>query len=182
MNVLAITPIEMDLKIITTSQIFCWLNGVLLDILSQSWAVLGNLIRIILYDAECYGQIWQEVELRPDPCVINYIKYTDFFSQTAINICFSFFRAYQKFLMTWSNFIRLCGKFHRKPFLRWQLKEVLSLIKASLWTSTSLSLTMANSLVCTSTAGSRLVEEIKEDLLSAWDILELGQFYILATY
>lgn len=52
--------IEMDLIIITTSQILCWLNGVLLDILSQRLRALGKLIRIILYDAKWYGQIWQK--------------------------------------------------------------------------------------------------------------------------
>lgn len=106
------------------------------------------------------------------------VNHTTFFNQSAINIWFPFFRVYQKFLMTWSNFIRLCGKSLRKPFSRWQLREVLSLIKASLWTSTLLSLTMANSLVCTSTAGSRLVEEIEGDLLPTWDILDSKQNFI----
>lgn len=110
------------------------------------------------------------------------VNHTAFFNWSAINIWVSFFRAFRKFLMTWSNFIRLCGKSLRKPFSKWQLREVLSLIKASLWTSILLSLTMANSLVCTSTAGSRLVEDMKEGLLPAWGILQLIQFRILATY
>lgn len=156
-------------------------DGVLLDFLSQRWSALGNLIRIILYDTEWYsGPIGSRT--KANSCVIIMFNHINFFNQRVVNVCF-LFRAYKKFLMTWSNFIRLCGKSLRKLFSRWQPKEALSLIKASLWTSILLSLTMANLRVCTSMAGSRFVEEIKEVSIDNLGYFEIGtEFYILLTY